>query len=140
MWSCEEFDGIGSGQYFIAHQKEVPNMDLVFESDLGVFKPTGLELTANANATAIVTMIGTLLNSINTGLVVGGGEGTDIDPWMQAGVPGASLHNDNQKYFDFHHTAADTMTVLDPNDLDLAAITWAAFAYVVADLDDMLPR
>jgi len=115
-------------------------MDLVMESDLGVFHPTGLELTANANATQIVTAIGALLSSIGTGLVTGGGEGTDISPWMDAGVPGASLHNNNDRYFDFHHSQGDTMTVLNRDDLDLAAVTWAAFAYVIADLDAMLPR
>ena len=25
-----------------------------------------------------------------------GGEGTDMEPWMEAGVPGASLANDNE--------------------------------------------
>jgi len=58
-----------------------------------------------------------------------GGEGTDIDPFIQAGVPGArynlsssfpilltlvsnSLANDNAKYFWFHHSQGDMMTVL----------------------------
>jgi carboxypeptidase Q len=99
MWSCEEFGGIGAGQYFQAHQSEVANMSLVMESDMGVFHPRGLQLTANPAAMSIVTQIGQLLTSINATQVVTGGDGTDIAPWMGAGVPGASLLNDNEKYF-----------------------------------------
>ena len=38
-----------------------------------------------------------------TTLDIGGG-GEDINPWMKAGVPGASLKNDNDRYFYFHHS------------------------------------
>ena len=36
--------------------------------------------------------------------------------------------------------AGDTMTVQDPVAMNLCAAVWAVTAYVVADLDDMLPR
>jgi len=140
MWSCEEFGGIGAQQYFTKHQDEVPNMDLVMESDLGVFTPQGIQFTGNASAMNIMTQIGTLLTSINASTVTTGGEGTDINPWMVAGVPGASLLNDNQQYFWFHHSHADTMTVLDPNQMDYCAATWAVTAYTVANLPSLLPR
>ena len=32
------------------------------------------------------------------------------------------------------------MNVLDPYDMDLAAASWAIYAYTIADLDAMLPR
>jgi len=72
-------------------------------------------------------------------MIVGGG-GEDIDPWQAAGVPGASLANYNDRYFWFHHSNGDTMSVLDPDDMDTAVITWAVTALAVANLDDMLPR
>jgi len=84
--------------------------------------------------------IAQLLQPINTTLLTTGGEGTDISPWMDAGVPGASLANDNDRYFYFHHSDGDTMTVLNPDDLDLGAVTWAVTALSVANLDDLLPR
>lgn len=80
------------------------------------------------------------LSSINATQVVSGGGGEDIDPWMEQGVPGASLMNANQDYFAFHHSNGDTMTVLNSTDVDLAAAVWAVYAFSVADLDDMLPR
>lgn len=53
---------------------------------------------------------------------------------------GASLHTDDSRYFWFHHTEGDTMTVQDPQDMNLCSALWAVVAYVVADLEDMLPR
>ena len=141
LWSCEEFGGIGGQQYWNDHHAaELDTMDIVFESDLGVFHPLGLQLAANDKATAIVSQIGQLLSSINATQVVGGGEGTDIDNWLGAGVPGASLYSANERYFWYHHTNADRMEVMDRDDMDLAAATWAVFAYTLADIDAFLPR
>lgn len=139
-WSCEELGGIGADQYYEAHIDEVPTMSLVMESDLGVFHPLGIEFTGSTAAAQIMAGIGQLLAPINATEVTGGGEGTDIDPWMQAGVPGASLANENEKYFYFHHSYGDTITVLDKDDVDLCAATWAVTAYSVANLDSLLPR
>lgn len=72
-------------------------------------------------------------------MVIGGG-GEDIGPWMQHGVPGASLHNENQDYFAYHHSNGDTMNVLNTTDVDLAAAVWAVYAFSIADLDSLLPR
>jgi carboxypeptidase Q len=113
---------------------------MVMESDMGVFHPYGIQFTGNADATAILQAIVNMTASINTSTLTGGGDGTDIGPWMSKGVPGASLASENQNYFDFHHSNGDTMTVLNSTDMDLAAAVWAVTAYVVADLDDMLPR
>jgi len=140
MWSCEEFGGIGAQQYFDRHSVNISKMDLVMESDMGVFHPTGIEFTGNAAATEIMQEIAQLLQPINTTLLTTGGDGTDISPWMNAGVPGASLANENDRYFYFHHSDGDTMTVLNSDDLDLAAVTWAVTALSVANLDDLLPR
>jgi len=140
LWSCEEFGGVGAQQYFTKHQSEVADMDLVMESDLGVFTPQGIQFAGNAAAMQVMQGIGTLLTSINASAVTTGGEGTDINYWMVAGVPGASLLNENQQYFWFHHSHGDTMTVMDPTAMDLASATWAVTAYTVANLPSMLPR
>jgi carboxypeptidase Q len=80
------------------------------------------------------------LISIYAAQVVTGGGGTDIDPWVERGVPGASLLNDNENYFAYHHSNGDTMNVLNSTDVDLAAAVWAVYAYAIADLDNLLPR
>lgn len=55
-------------------------------------------------------------------------------------LSGASLHVADSRYFWFHHSEGDTMTVQDPGEMNLCSALWAVVAYVVADLEDMLPR
>ena len=46
----------------------------------------------------------------------------------------------NEKYFWFHHSNGDTMTVLDPVEMNHCSAVFAVYAYVLADMDDLLPR
>jgi len=65
---------------------------------------------------------------------------SDIGYFISAGVPGMELITDNEKYFWFHHSDGDTMSVEDPDELNRCQALWGAAIYVIADLDDMLPR
>lgn len=140
LWSAEEPGGVGAAQYFEQHKGNISNFDLVMESDLGTFAPLGLQFTGSDKARAIMKEVMKLLAPINVTSLEEHGEGTDINMWMKAGVPGASLHTADSKYFWFHHSEGDTMTVQDPTEMNLCSAVWAVVAYVVADLDEMLPR
>nr|XP_045361052.1 carboxypeptidase Q isoform X2 [Camelus bactrianus] len=140
LWTAEEQGGIGAFQYYQLHKANISNYSLVMESDLGTFLPSGLQFTGNEKARAIVEEVMSLLQPINITQVFRAGEGTDINFWIEAGVPGASLLDDLYKYFSFHHSHGDTMTVMDPKQMNLAAAVWAVVSYVIADLEEMLPR
>ncbi|XP_037533182.1 carboxypeptidase Q [Nematolebias whitei] len=140
LWTAEEQGGVGAQQYFNLHKVNVSNFDLVMESDMGTFAPVGLQFTGSRAAQKVMEEVVKLLAPINTTKLEMNGEGTDISLWMQAGVPGASLHVADSRYFWFHHSEGDTMTVQNPRDMDLCSALWAVVAYVVADLQDMLPR
>jgi len=140
MWACEEMGGYGGDGYYEQHQNELNTMSIVMESDGGTFTPLGLEFTGSPKAKSILANILQPLKSINATNVIDGGDGTDIDNWIQAGVPGASLYNANQPYFMFHHSQGDRMDVQDPTEMDLCSTTWAVAALGVANLDTLLPR
>ncbi|XP_012867899.1 PREDICTED: carboxypeptidase Q [Dipodomys ordii] len=140
LWTAEEQGGIGALQYYRLHKGNISNYSLVMESDAGTFLPTGLQFSGSERARDIMKEIMGLLKHLNVTKVFTGGEGTDINFWIQAGVPGASLSNDLFKYFTFHHTYGDTMTVMNPKQMNVAAAVWSVVAYVVADLEEMLPR
>ena len=141
MWTGEEQGCYGAAAYFNNHKDEVPTMDLVIESDAGTFNPTGLIFSGNAEAQCILQEISNLMSPINaTGLEFSSGAGPDVGNWIRAGVPGMSLLNDNERYFWFHHSEGDTMTVENPDELDRSTALWAAAIYIIADLDNMLPR
>ncbi|KAM8871181.1 carboxypeptidase Q-like [Spinachia spinachia] len=140
LWTAEEQGGVRAQQYYDRHKVNMSNFDLVMESDLGTFAPVALQFTGSDAAQKVMAEVVKLLAPINTTELETRGEGTDISPWMQAGVPGASLHVEDSRYFWFHHSEGDTMTVQDPRDMNLCSALWAVVAYVVADLQDMLPR
>ncbi|XP_037773959.1 carboxypeptidase Q-like [Penaeus monodon] len=66
--------------------------------------------------------------------------GPDIEVWQRAGVPTASLYNENEKYFWFHHSDGDTMSVEDPDTLDKCLALWTSVAYVAADITHKIPQ
>lgn len=65
--------------------------------------------------------------------------GSDIMIWANK-VPLLANLNRNERYFWFHHSAGDTMSVMDSGDLDKNLALWAATAYVLADISTELPK
>lgn len=82
-----------------------------------------------------------LLSPINaTTLKLSNDVGSDISIWSNQGIPMASLLNKNERYFWFHHSNGDTMSVENSDDLDKCLAVWSSVAYVVADLSVNLSR
>jgi hypothetical protein len=61
--------------------------------------------------------------------------GPDLTPLRQAGMPVVELSQDGLDYFDYHHTADDTLDKIDPEALRQNVAAYATFAYLVADSD-----
>jgi carboxypeptidase Q len=137
-WTSEENGGPGGRDYAIAHSNEYHV--LAMESDGGVFEPLGFGFTGSEKAFDIITGIGTLLARINSGNISRGGGGADIAPLMEMGVPGMGLRVDGTRYFWYHHSDADTVDKLDPDEMARCVATLAVMAYVVADMPERLPR
>jgi len=137
-WTAEENGGPGGPTYAEDHADEYHV--LAMESDGGVFKPSGFGFTGSDVAFDIVTEIATLLDRIGSGTITRGGGGADIGPLMATGVPGMGLSVDGTKYFWYHHTDADTIDKLDPDEVALCVATMAVIAFVVADMPERLPR
>lgn len=137
-WTSEE-QGRTGGREYVAHHEDEYHV-LAMESDAGVFKPSGFGFTGSDQAFAMIREIGTLLDRIESGSVTRGGGGADISPLMATGVPGMGLNVDGTKYFWYHHSDADTVDKLDPDEVALCVATMAVMAYVVADMPVRLPR
>jgi hypothetical protein len=61
--------------------------------------------------------------------------GADLIPLRAARVPLADLTPDGTEYFDYHHTADDTLDKVDPDALAQATAAWAALAWWAAETD-----
>ena len=139
LWTGEEEGLLGAEQYYNRHKENASNFSLVMESDIGTFMPKGISFTGSEKAAAVMREVMSLLKPINaTNLKVENVGGDNY--WARDGVPGGFLDNENSEYFYFHHSNGDTMTVQDPDAMDLCAAVWAVVAYTVADLDELLPR
>ncbi|TDI75108.1 MAG: peptidase M28 family protein [Bacteroidetes bacterium] len=139
-WTNEENGMRGANGYRDAHVDEIDNHILGIESDGGVFKPRGFGFSGSGDAYDLLVEIGQLLEGIEAGQITRGGGGADIGPLMAEGMPGMGLSVDGTEYFWYHHTHADTIDKLDPHELNLCVAAMAVMAYVVADMDQRLPR
>ena len=140
MWTNEENGLRGGEAYRDAHFNELDNHILAMESDAGVFKPSGFGFSGSDKAFNMLQDIGTLLKRIESGIITKGGGGADIGPIMREGVPGMGLKVDGSRYFWYHHTPADTFDKVDKDEFNRCVATMAVMAYVVADMDERLPR
>ncbi|HZJ43350.1 MAG TPA: M20/M25/M40 family metallo-hydrolase [Pyrinomonadaceae bacterium] len=140
LWTNEENGGRGGNAYRDAHRSELVKHIFAVESDSGVAKPQGFGLAANAPLQARTNLqeILKLLAGIGADHVADNGGGSDIGPIMREGVIGASLDVDGSKYFNIHHTAADTFDKIDPRELAHCVAAMAVVAYTVADLPEPL--
>ena len=135
----EENGTRGAKAYAEQHKDELGKTVFALESDSGGFAPRGFgvshaDAAASARARDRVAGVATLLGAIRATHVQDDGGGTDIAPMKSAGVPQIGLWVDGRTYFDIHHTDADTLDKVNPQELadDVAAV--AVLAYVAADM------
>ena len=140
LYTNEENGLRGGTAYRDAHRGEVSKHILAIESDSGTYQPLGFGLAATASPQTRANMqeIAKLLSGIGADRIAPNGGGADIGPIMREGVLGASLDVDGSHYFDIHHTPADTLDKIDPQNLALCVATMAVMAYTVADMPQSL--
>jgi len=140
MWTNEENGMRGGNAYRDQYINELDDHILAIESDGGVFSPKGFGFTGSDAARILVQDIANLLEPIGSNFIGDSGGGADIGPIMSEGVPGMGLKVDGSKYFWYHHTNADAIDKLDQDEFNRCVASMAIMAYVVADMDDRLPR
>jgi len=69
-----------------------------------------------------------------------GSGGADITPLLRQGMPVFDLAQDGTKYFDYHHTADDTLDKVDRNDLNQNVAAYVTVAYAAANIEQDFGR
>ncbi|HEY5922648.1 MAG TPA: M20/M25/M40 family metallo-hydrolase [Kofleriaceae bacterium] len=141
LFTNEENGVRGARAYAEQHKAELGKHVLALESDSGGFAPRGFgvghkDKEAAKRVQARLTEIAALMGPLGRLHVDQGHGGTDIEPMAPAGVPQVGLVVDSRTYFDYHHTEADTLDKVDPQDIADMVAAVAVLAYVVADLPD----
>jgi len=140
LFTNEENGLRGGNAYRDAHRAELAKHIMAIESDSGIYRPEGFGLAATAPPLVRANMleIAKLLAGIEADRIAANGGGADIGPMMREGVLGASLDVEGSRYFEIHHTQADTLDKINPRDLALCVATMAVMAYTIADLPEPL--
>jgi carboxypeptidase Q len=79
-----------------------------------------------------------LLKPLGATTVQPGAAGADVGPLVEKGVPGMLLLVDESRYFDYHHSAADTLDKVDPAALTEATAAMAAMGWLLAEMPTRL--
>jgi carboxypeptidase Q len=131
LWTNEENGLAGARAYRAWIGDAIRKHTAAIEMDSGAETPLGFAVSEALYERA--TQIGKLLDSIGAGTMMHGGGGADVSPLMRDGVPGLALRTTGAHYFDWHHTPADTVDKVDPEDLRRCTAAMAVMAYVLAD-------
>ena len=141
LWTHEEAGGRGARAYRDQHRSELTNHVFAFESDSGTFAPKGFAFTGSDAGFAQLQPLGRLLGErLGAGEIRRGGAEADIAPLLAEGVPVGGPRTANEKYYWFHHTNADTVDKVDPQDLAHCTGLMAAVIYWIAEQPERLPR
>ncbi len=141
-WTNEENGGRGGQAYFASVAGSMARQTAAIESDEGAGRSLGLNAAITAESEQTLKPVLDALRTIGaTALSRTQGEvGADIFPLQEAGVPGFAPLVDARHYFDYHHTAADTLDKVNPVDMNTQVATMAVLAYYLAELPTPLPQ
>jgi Zn-dependent M28 family amino/carboxypeptidase len=141
-WMNEENGLMGGRTYANNHKEEVANHVAAIESDLGAGHPVGFSAHVNAKGLEMLRPIAAVLQASGAGIISQSqnAEGADVSPLDAAGVPTLAPIQDHRTYFDYHHTAADTLDKVVPRELAENAAVVAVLAYAIANLAEPLPH
>src|SRR6266481_1187727 len=140
-WMNEENGARGARTYADDHKADFANHFAAIESDLGAGHPLGFFAQGKPELLTLLQPLSTILQSQGAGVTRLVEEtGTDVAPLGEAGVPTFAPIQDARTYFNYHHTAADTLDKVNPRELQENCALVAALAYTLASMPQSLPR
>jgi Zn-dependent M28 family amino/carboxypeptidase len=141
LFANEENGLRGARAYHDAHLDEMARHVAAVEADSGAARAFGISLRAgDGGIDQLRDALAPALASIGAGRVREGHGGADLSPLAKHGIPRMSLDLESTRYFDWHHTMADTIDKVDPLELQQAAAALAGAAWILADQPGTLPR
>jgi carboxypeptidase Q len=141
-WMNEEMGATGASTYAKDHDADVSNHVAAIESDLGAEHPLGFHAKISDAAQKQLSPVLSALTAFGGNLlqIVSQSPETDIEPLADKGVPVFGIWQNGLTYFTYHHSAADTLDKVDPEQLRENAACMAVMGYALADMSDSLER
>ncbi|HET9765213.1 MAG TPA: M20/M25/M40 family metallo-hydrolase [Thermoanaerobaculia bacterium] len=134
LYANEEAGLSGARAYAKEHAEELPRHVLALEADLGAGKVWAMRALAAPAGRAFLQEVARDLVPLGIEwLEPAAFGGADLSTLEPAHVPLADLAQDASDYFDYHHTADDTLDKVDPKSLAQVVAAYAVTAWRVAD-------
>ncbi|UYZ64242.1 M28 family peptidase [Hymenobacter weizhouensis] len=128
-----EENGVRGGNKYAELAKAAGEKHLAaMESDGGGFTPRGFNIEADAATVRRVRQWQPLLRPYGSTNWTPGHAGTDIGPLKSQARVLIGYDCDSQRYFDLHHTAADTFDKVNRRELELGGASMAALVYLLS--------
>lgn len=139
LWTAEEVGVFGGKRYAVEHADELARHVAAIESDIGSAAPVhyGVDCRDADRMERAARQLGEILalcKAAGDVRVTTGGSAADVSPMKDAGVILMGHESDPAHYFDYHHSHADTVDKVDPQDLRRNVAVMATVAYVIADM------
>jgi hypothetical protein len=109
------------------------NTILAIETDAGGFSPRGFGLNMSEERKEQIKKFRGLFLPYGVYDFEGNEGGADISILSRNGVPTSGLRPDPQRYFDYHHTAADVFEAVNHRELKLGSVALAAMTYLISE-------
>ena len=141
-WMNEENGTRGARAYLEANTANAARHIGAIESDNGAGRPFGLRASVPATSSRLFAPLQATLQPIGAGLfrredALSTG---DLSGLERAGVPSFAPLLDTSAYFDYHHTPADTLDKVDPENLRRHVAVMAATAWFLANVEEPIGR
>jgi hypothetical protein len=131
LFTNEENGLRGALAYHDAHKQERHVAGI--ESDSGSGAPWGFGIGEEQVHLDPFLPYASLFEPLGAQHFVVGGGGADISPFTKEGMLGIAVRPDTSRYFDLHHSPADTIDKIAPFHLERNAAAMALMAYIVAE-------
>lgn len=131
----EEAGLYGGKAYAAAHAKDIAKAVLGSESDGGADRVWKVTASVKPSARDAIAQIAEALKPLGVeyDATAPGHAGSDLSAVHEVGMAGLSLHQDSTRYFDWHHTANDTLDKIDPEQLRQNVAVYAVASYLAAE-------
>ncbi len=140
-WMGEEIGILGARVYGKEHAAEMNNHFAGIETDSGAGHAMGVYCTGDASLSRLLQPVAEILQRSGAGILRGLDEPPpDLIPLYLRGMPALSPLQDTRKYFDYHHTAADTLDKVDAEELRENVAVVSVLAWAVANMNQDLPH
>ena len=140
LFMNEELGLSGARAYAAAHKSELAKHVAAMEADSGAGAPFGYRVTGGEPAQKLVqSWLSPFATLVPNEVGMTDEWGADLLPLQAEHVPVVGVAQDVSEYFEWHHTAGDTVDKIRPRELTQAQAAFFALAHAAANAESRLP-